>query len=85
MSILIKILAWLTGSSIGRYVAIAGIVALAVAYVVVRSYFAGRNSVKVKQQKQLIEKMKKGLEIDAEVNRMSRADRERYWSSILRD
>ncbi|GGE36437.1 hypothetical protein GCM10007276_12430 [Agaricicola taiwanensis] len=78
------IIAWLTGSTVGRYVASGLLIAAVVAVAVWRIFAAGKNAEAAKQIQQSLENLRTRVKTDDEISRLSpdqRRERLRGWVS----
>lgn len=77
-----SVLAWLIGSELGRKTALAGITVLMILAVIARIYSAGKNAEKARQKELELDLLKKRLEVDDEITKLSpdrRRERLREW------
>lgn len=79
------ILAWLTGSKIGRYAAAALAFMAALSVVILKAFLAGQAKERAKQTKASLDALRTRVTTDDEISRLPRADRKRAISEWMRD
>ena len=72
---MIAALAWLTGSRIGQYAALAALVATGVGLVLWRAFSAGKSSVQAAQLQETVNVFAKRVATDNDLAKLSAADR----------
>lgn len=82
---MLTVLAWLTGSKIGRYVAGAGIVAVIVSVVLWRTFAAGKKSAELDQKIGQLDALREKVKTDEEIRDMSAAERREQLAKWVRD
>lgn len=77
-------IAWLVGSKLGRYAAMAAVVLAGVSIVLLRAFAAGARKEKLKQLQGQLKNLQEGVKNSAEINSMSPSDRadelRKHWS-----
>lgn len=79
------ILAWLLGSSLGRKVALTGMAIMGVLFVVWRIYAAGKAAERARQAQASLENMRKRIQTDDEITKLSPDERRRRLAEWVRD
>lgn len=78
-------IAWLLGTRLGRWLAIAGAAALALGVALLRAFQLGKASERAKHDRQSLENLRNRSRVDDEVARMSDADRRKRLGRWVSD
>ncbi len=79
------LLAWLTGSKLGRYAAVALTAVAAISLALLKAFLAGRAKEKAKQTQASLENLRSRMKTDDEIRTMPRADRAKQLDRWMRD
>ena len=85
MTVLLSLLGWLTGSKIGRYVALGAIAAAALGFLYLRIKASGAEAERLKMLQQSLENLRTRIKVDDEITQLSPDARRERLGRWVRD